>query len=507
MWAMTGHERLLIDYCSLMAYSAHTSASSRTAPMSGLRLGQCGCAHPVTVPGVPRGIWWLDVHSVIEAQARRHDVEVREPSGREYMGSLLRVDQTSVIVLSASTLETQCTVRGRAQHDLTPLDAVGWQEPIRQRIGDSSSRRNWSRHRMSWHKEDNQITCAQISQRYGENIYNDFCVFKSAIYKTCSQYLLDNEEYEKDILDRSYSYPPCVGASPAIITSTSDTAINNIAVVLRLVQQVANVAQCALFLGPVAAVMAEILKGYKEVKDTNEKLLTKTSAFIKDYNDHGLTNHITARNELRAKFAALTRELDSFGARFRSNRLVDLVIHQRVIAVTVEDTTITVMAEKLEKWLDSPPNMKRKQSETLQLCKEGTGLWLLEGKMFQQWQDIQDYCGSKGIVFKDLPAKNAPRSPPVAFFYFDFRTSEGNPVETALWRCDWDCCAGDFECNFKGITRFIGSPLGGGGKMRVDHLDGTVAVRSASYQLVKEDRVASGSNDYKCELKTKLQVG
>ncbi|KAJ7445583.1 ankyrin repeat-containing domain protein [Mycena latifolia] len=244
--------------------------------------------------------------------------------------------------------------------------------------------------------------------------------------------------------------------------------------------------------------MNEILKVYKEVKDTNEKrdvllaniadlsrdlcgtvlrmeatnhvdligrlkadieaytgLLTKASAFMKDYNDHGLMSHIAARNELGTKFAALTRELDSFGARFRSNRLVDLVINQGVIAVTVEDTNITVMAEKLEKWLDYPPDMKRKQSETLQLRKEGTGCWLLEGERFQQWQDnpgslwIQGNSGAgKSVlssaiinklatfdqVFKDLSAKNAPRSPPVAFFYFDFRNNEGNPVEAALRR-------------------------------------------------------------------------
>ncbi|KAJ7458855.1 ankyrin repeat-containing domain protein [Mycena latifolia] len=287
-------------------------------------------------------------------------------------------------------------------------------------------------------------------------------------------------------------------AIPAISISTADCAVDNLTLVFGLVQQVTNIVQKVPFIAPAAALMTELLKVYKEVKDTNEKrdvllaniadlsrdlcgtvlrmeatnhvdligrlkadiqaytgLLIKASAFIKDCNNHRLMSHIAARNELGTKFVALTRELDSFGARFRSNRLVDLVINQRVIAVTAEDTNITVMAEKLERWLDSPPDMKRKQSETLRLRKEGTGLWLLEGKMFQQWQDnpgslwiqgnsgagksvlssaIINKLGTFDQVFKELPAKNAPRSPPVAFFYFDFRNNEGNPVEMALRR-------------------------------------------------------------------------
>jgi hypothetical protein len=43
--------------------------------------------------------------------------------------------------------------------------------------------------------------------------------------------------------------------------------------------------------------------------------------------------------------------------------------------------------EKLEKWLESPPEMKRKQHDTEQLRKEGTGRWLLVGDNFIDWQD------------------------------------------------------------------------------------------------------------------------
>ncbi|KAJ7445601.1 ankyrin repeat-containing domain protein [Mycena latifolia] len=242
--------------------------------------------------------------------------------------------------------------------------------------------------------------------------------------------------------------------------------------------------------------MTEILKTYKEVKDANEKrgvllaniaglsrdlcstilrmdatnhldligrlkadietyagLLAKASTFIKDYDNQGLISHVAARNALGTNFTALTRELDSFGARFRSNRLVDLAINQNVNAQTLDRVHHMALEEKLEKWLESPPNMKRKQLETQKLRQEGTGLWLLEGDTFINWQDnpgslwIQGPSGTgKSVLgsavisklvsdkqlFKDL--KNSSPPPAVAFFYFDFKDNEGQAVETALRR-------------------------------------------------------------------------
>ncbi|KAJ7458853.1 ankyrin repeat-containing domain protein [Mycena latifolia] len=111
------------------------------------------------------------------------------------------------------------------------------------------------------------------------------------------------------------------------------------------------------------------------------------------------------------------------------------------------------LEEKLEKWLESPPNMKRKQLETHKLRQEGTGLWLLEGDTFINWQDnpgslwIQGPSGAgKSVLgsavisklvsdkqlFKDLRNSNPP--PAVAFFYFDFKDNEGQAVESALRR-------------------------------------------------------------------------
>ncbi|KAJ6514676.1 hypothetical protein DFH09DRAFT_1099512 [Mycena vulgaris] len=96
----------------------------------------------------------------------------------------------------------------------------------------------------------------------------------------------------------------------------------------------------APFIAPVAALMAEILKAYKETKDTDEKrgaelardlcgtilrikatnhkLLARAAAFIKEYDKQGVVRHVTARNELGSEMSSLNRELDSFGTRFRS---------------------------------------------------------------------------------------------------------------------------------------------------------------------------------------------
>ncbi|KAJ7445593.1 hypothetical protein FB451DRAFT_1412623 [Mycena latifolia] len=279
---------------------------------------------------------------------------------------------------------------------------------------------------------------------------------------------------------------------PAESTSTVD----NLSFVLGLVAQIATIVETAPFLGPAAALMSEVLMTYKEVKDTDEKrgvllanitgltrdlcstilrmeatnhldligrlkgdveaytgLLAKASEFIKNYDNQGGLSRILDRNDLGAKFAAFTQELDSFGARFRNNRLVDLAINQNLSARTLNKVHDIVLEEKLEKWLETPPNMKRKQLETQRLRKEGTGVWFLEGERFITWQDnpgslwIQGPSGAgKSVLisaaisklvadkqlFEDL--QNSPSPPAVAFFYLDFKDKEGQAVESALRR-------------------------------------------------------------------------
>ncbi|KAJ7464497.1 hypothetical protein FB451DRAFT_440150 [Mycena latifolia] len=286
--------------------------------------------------------------------------------------------------------------------------------------------------------------------------------------------------------------PPSASAKS---TSKGDTAIDNVALALNLAQQVGNIVQKVPFIAPTAALMLELVKVYKEVKDTNEKrdvvlanitglthdlcgtilrmeatnhldligrlkadletytgLLTKASVFIKEYDGQGAVIHVAARNEIGDKFNTLNRELDSFGARFRTNCLVDLAINQNTNTQILDKVHDMVLEEKLEKWLQSP-SMKQKQLDTQNLRKEGTGLWLLDGDKFIEWQDhpgslwIQGQSGagksvlSSGVISKltddaklFTARENAPLPPALAFFYFDFKDKQAQAVDIALRR-------------------------------------------------------------------------
>ncbi|KAJ6504051.1 hypothetical protein DFH09DRAFT_1440359 [Mycena vulgaris] len=276
----------------------------------------------------------------------------------------------------------------------------------------------------------------------------------------------------------------------------ANATIDNLTVALGLAQQVANIVQKVPFIAPAAALMSELLKVYKEVKDTDEKRefllvniaeLTRdlcgtilrmeatnhveligrlktdieayaewasapASRFIKEYDNQGVGKHVAARNELRSKMTALNRELDSFGARFRTNRLVDLALNQRVNTRTLDRVHDMFLKAKLEEWL-ACPDMKQRQAETLELRHEGTGRWLLESNDFIQWQDnpgalwIRGPSGAgKSVLsstiiseliedkqgFKDLTNSYPP--PAIAFFYFDFKNKQGQAVNSALRR-------------------------------------------------------------------------
>ncbi|KAJ6465573.1 hypothetical protein DFH09DRAFT_1112657 [Mycena vulgaris] len=186
-------------------------------------------------------------------------------------------------------------------------------------------------------------------------------------------------------------------------TSPANAAIDNLTVALGLVQQVANIVRNVPFIAPAAALMSELLKVYKEVKDTDDKravllanitglardlcgtilrmeatnhvdLIRRLKAdieayaewafrsvcwFIRQCDNQGITKHVAARNELGSEMNALNRELDSFGASFRENSKSGLAC----------------------------PDMRQKQLETLELRHKGTGHWLLEGNKFTEWQD------------------------------------------------------------------------------------------------------------------------
>ncbi|KAF8146678.1 ankyrin repeat-containing domain protein [Mycena galopus ATCC 62051] len=177
-------------------------------------------------------------------------------------------------------------------------------------------------------------------------------------------------------------------------------------------------------------------------------LISKASQFINNYDDHGTLAHIAARNQLQGEMDTLNHELDLYGARFGNNRLIDLYINQGMDAQIQRKVHDIIVEERLEKWLQNPPNMTAKQHETEKLQMEGTGQWLLASDAFVDWEDnagvlwIEGSSGTGKSVLSATVIKNLfeeekrlmAHPPAIAFFYFDFRNKEAQSVEIALRR-------------------------------------------------------------------------
>ncbi|KAF7358528.1 hypothetical protein MVEN_00903700 [Mycena venus] len=161
--------------------------------------------------------------------------------------------------------------------------------------------------------------------------------------------------------------------------SKKDVVIDNLTLVFDTAEKLAELAQNVPFIAPVAGALSQILKAYKEVKNTDAKrdallvcitgitddlcstilrmeqinhidlvgrlkrdietyarLLKEASVFVSEYDELGLIRRSLARNHLGGNFSDLQGRLDSFGARFRANRLVDLAIQQTTVQKKVD---------------------------------------------------------------------------------------------------------------------------------------------------------------------------
>ncbi|KAJ7111254.1 ankyrin repeat-containing domain protein [Mycena epipterygia] len=116
----------------------------------------------------------------------------------------------------------------------------------------------------------------------------------------------------------------------------------------------------------------------------------------------------------------------------------------------IEDNTVqvqvSVLKQKLETWLQSPPNMAETQHTTQKLHHEGTGGWFLDGNQFGEWRScpgclwIEGNSGAgksvlSSIVIRKLfdDQKSSPgRTSSIGYFYFDFRDEKKQVVEIML---------------------------------------------------------------------------
>ncbi|KAJ7286594.1 ankyrin repeat-containing domain protein [Mycena rebaudengoi] len=234
---------------------------------------------------------------------------------------------------------------------------------------------------------------------------------------------------------------------PPVVEESSEDArrpsrlIDNLALATSIVESISGAIDQFPLVGPVAALLSQILKKCREVKDMHEQrdilvtrltkttgdlhgtimrmeannhidttgrlktdveeyvgLLQQASTLMSDFDGQGRLRTAALQTEWVSKFTALDRELDLFGARFNIKRLADIqieqgVIHKKVdngqteqgvIHKKVDDTRIAALKEKLEKWLKSA-DMSDKQHETQKLRHEGTGIWFLDGRQLTEW--------------------------------------------------------------------------------------------------------------------------
>ncbi|KAF7358063.1 HET-domain-containing protein [Mycena venus] len=268
-----------------------------------------------------------------------------------------------------------------------------------------------------------------------------------------------------------------------------DNMIDNLVLAADMCEKIANVVDKAPLVAPLAALVSTILKTCKEIKDTSghrdklfarieqiafdldatvkqieganddeglgrlivdiEKyvgLFKKSSALISDFDAQGKLKMAVSYKQWESKLADLDRELDSFMGRFNVNRGVDIQVGQSKIGKKVDEVQILARANKLQQWLQSPPDMGAKHTAMQSLRHEGTGRWLLDGAQFSRWKEnpgslwIEGKSGAgktvlSSTIIETLLApsiQDAGIPYAVAYFYFDFRTQETQLVERML---------------------------------------------------------------------------
>ncbi|KAJ7653578.1 ankyrin repeat-containing domain protein [Mycena polygramma] len=291
----------------------------------------------------------------------------------------------------------------------------------------------------------------------------------------------------------SFSVPAAESSPPIAGEDSKELVIDNLRLVLDVIDKLGGFAQTVPFIAPVAGLLSNIAKAYNEVKETHDKrdvliarviaiaqdlyatifrmedtkhidlierlrpdietytaLLREASAFVAEFDGLRRIRRGAARKQLGDTLGDFQQKIDFFGARFRTNRLVDLAVQQSMVHETLERVHDMAIEEKLEKWLRSPPDMGQKQHDTQKLRREGTGRWFLEGRSFIEWQDspgslwVQGPSGSGKTVLSSAVIRklfddqqifeDLGKSCAVAFFYFDFKTKESQSVEMALRR-------------------------------------------------------------------------
>ncbi|KAJ7855163.1 ankyrin repeat-containing domain protein [Mycena olivaceomarginata] len=108
----------------------------------------------------------------------------------------------------------------------------------------------------------------------------------------------------------------------------------------------------------------------------------------------------------------------------------------------MNEVQVLILKEKLEKWLEHPPNMKKRQDDTQELQHEGTGSWFLDSDQFKGWKEKPGSLWIRGdsgtgksvlssIVIRQLFSQRQ-HGTAITYFYFDFRDEKSQRVKIML---------------------------------------------------------------------------
>ncbi|KAJ7279596.1 hypothetical protein C8J57DRAFT_1221250 [Mycena rebaudengoi] len=269
-------------------------------------------------------------------------------------------------------------------------------------------------------------------------------------------------------------------------TRGTGAVIDNLALAACIVESICDAVDKLPFVGPVAALLSQILKKCREIKDMHEQrdvlvarltktagdlhgtimrmeandytdstgrlkvdieeyvgLLQQASALMSEFDGQGRFRTTALQTEWAGKFTALDRELDLFGARFDVSRLTDIQIEQGVIHRKVDNGQIEqgVIHRKVDNGQIEQGVIHKKK-----LHHEGTAIWFLDGDQLTEWIEkpgslwIEGNSGTgKSVISSTVIRKLLHDRPPsdhgtaaVGYFYFDFRDDKKQLVDTML---------------------------------------------------------------------------
>ncbi|KAJ7788115.1 hypothetical protein B0H14DRAFT_3577930 [Mycena olivaceomarginata] len=105
---------------------------------------------------------------------------------------------------------------------------------------------------------------------------------------------------------------------------------------------------------------------------------------------------------------------------------------------TANEVEVMGLQQKLERWLEYPPNMKRRQDDTQELQHKALELGSWAATSSRVGRRSQDGCGFEEILVPgrlnsdSVPLQPATTGAAVAYFYFDFRDEKSQHVKMML---------------------------------------------------------------------------